>query len=89
MKYGCYKFYMHLKTKIYYNVFIRYSLTSFLKIFIATGTTLTFVNFETGESLGQGILSIVLVSILVLLPFIYILVLYKSYSRLANPSKRE
>ena len=51
-KYGCFKFYMNLKSKIYYNALIRYSLTSFLKIFIATCTTLSFVNFETGESLG-------------------------------------
>ena len=51
-KYGCFKFYMNMRSKIFYNALIRYNMTSFLKMFIATCTTLTLINFDEDEDLN-------------------------------------
>ena len=79
---------MGMKSKIYYNALIRYNLTSFLKILIATCTTLNMIDFGTSD-VSQGITSIALLCILLLIPFLYMLVLCKGFRKLGYPSKRE
>ena len=47
--YRCFKCFIGMKSKIYYNALIRYNLTSFLKISIATCTTLTMIDFGSAD----------------------------------------
>ena len=50
-KYSCFKCYMTVKNKIFYNLFLRFGLQSFLKFLIAAGSTLLLIDWQSKEGL--------------------------------------
>jgi len=75
---------MTIKNKIFYNAFIRFSLQSFLKFMIAACTTLSLLDWASG--LQQGVISILMIVVLLLLPCLYVAVMYKQFVHLDLPS---
>ena len=88
-KYSVYKCYMTIKTKIFWNALIRFSLQSFLKLMMGACLTLSLLKWgDTGE-IQQGVISIFLIVTLGLLPFIYVYVMYRKFDDLRMPSVRD
>lgn len=88
-KYQCFKCYMTIKNKVFYNLFIRFALQSFLKFLIAALTTLTAVDMSQKDGLEQGLPAVLILALLLSLPFTFVCVLKKNFGSLQYPSKRE
>lgn len=88
-KYSVFSCYMRLKNKVFYNMLIRFSLQSYLKTFVASCTTINLIVWSDSQSMNQGASSIAIVTVLVLLPFIYVYVMCKNSVHLALWSKKE
>ena len=80
---------MTIKTKIFWNTFIRFSLQSFLKIMMGACLTLSLLHWTDRGEVQQGVTSIVIIVTLVLLPFIYVYVIYRKFDDLWMPSVRD
>ena len=77
-------------SKLYFNGLIRYHLTSFLKVFIASCSTLQYINFSAESAdLSQACTSILILAFIIIIPAFYTIVLDKRFVRLGYPSSRE
>ena len=82
-KYEWYARYMTINDLIFYNLFIRYILQSTLKIQIAAGTTLMVLNgWSETKDIAQGVASILILTVMILCPVGFIVILYKNYENL-------
>lgn len=88
-KYSVFRCYMTIKTKIFWNTLIRFTLQSFLKLMMGACLTLSLLQWANGGEVQQGITSIVMIVALVLLPFIYVYVMYRKFDDLAMPSVKD
>ena len=88
-KYSVYRCYMTIKTKIFWNALIRFSLQSFLKIMMGTCLTLSLLHWVNRGEVMQGVTSILMIVVLVLLPFLYAYVMYRKFDDLWLPSVRD
>jgi len=87
-QYSCFRFYMRLKNLVFYNLFIRFALQSFLKFLIAALTTITVIDWST-DGVSQGVPAIIIMVILLALPFTFVFVMKKNYVHLQWPSRKE
>lgn len=87
-KYPCFTFYMKAKHKIFYNILIRFHMQSFLKLLLGASQTLSILNWSAGGAV-QGVTSVLLVVVLILLPVLYAYCIYSKFKELYRPSVRE
>ena len=88
-KYSVYRCYMTIKTKIFWNVLIRFSLQSFLKIMMGACLTLSLLEWADSGEVQQGIVSIVVIVAFALLPIIYVYMMYRKFDDLWMPSVKD
>ena len=80
---------MMIKTKIFWNTLIRFSLQSFLKLMMGACLTLSLLEWADSGEVQQGIISIVMIVTLVLLPILYSYAMYRKFDDLWLPSVKD
>ena len=63
--------FLKVKKKLFWNTFLRYALTSYLKTSLSVVAALSIVNFSDKKRIVDAALSITLITILVSLPFFF------------------
>ena len=76
--YRYYRAYMNVRLAIFYNLFIRYTLQSALKIQIAAMTTITLISWSTVSGIAQGSFTMLLFITITSLPIFFGIFLFRN-----------
>ena len=80
--YSHFKLYMKIKRRIFYNTWIRYCMQSILKMQIAFGWAIVYADWTTTLGIVQVVFAIIMSAFCLLVPVIFIIVMYKNFDNL-------